>query len=571
LKARSPWPSEVMLPLAQLLFKPPLPRYGVVGVIATVVMIPRMIAPNFGLLDDGVTIHLSSYILQEFKAGNMGVIFRLESDRGRFKPLNFLYYAVPYAIGGPSPFAFFVAQWLSLMVTAIIICRVVEVMTRDRLGGVFSGILYVLSPPVIESYYTLSKSEPPMVLWLVLSLLFLFKSANTLTFNRKRSHALFGVSVFFLFIAYFTKETSHAMLLVSTLWTVHVWWYNRSTHDYYLWEIRYKYLISNVIIVSIYWIIRVLTNTIGVSAGEDSGQYQFNIDTLYASLLGYIGWYLRDFPHILPILLFQAYLTWVKREIKLSWRNIVIYDFIFWVAGWTLVMLPWHSNLEYYLLPATLGISIIAGILLSEVFKQLRNRSRMVRAFAYITLSSIFLTSSICLANGFTNSRIQITVDSVNADLIDYLAEILPDHGVLLVNLPEPNEYVYEIGVHLTVLKQRQDIHVRYFHNVNLSTDTGGVVVMPVMKNQPYLAVRLAAYEEGVKLWRSDLVAKLGHDARLVYQRVEKVPLFMIAVEKTVCPIPLRAHVQDRLYCWVQRPAIETRVFEYGWEVYQIP
>lgn len=543
---------------------------GIVAVLATVVMIPRLASPNFGLLDDGVTIHVSSYILQGFKVSDLGVIFRLESDRGRFRPLYWLYYAVPYSISGRSPFGFFVVQWLSLILTGIAICGAVGMATRDRLASVLSGIVYVLSPPVIESYYTLSKGEPPMVLWLVLSVFFLFGSINTLTSDRKQSHRLFAASALFLFIAYFTKETAHAMLVVSALWAISALWQDQISPNRNAFHIMCGYFVVNLILVGIYWGARTLFGVVGVSAGEDSGHYSFVLGTIYASLLRHVRWYIRDFAYLLPILAFLIGLMWIMRNSKPSYRRWIVLNCVFWLVGWTAIMLPWHSTLEYYLLPATLGVSGIAGIGLSEIVKHLCNPSRTIRTFAQIALSCVLVLGQFSIVNGFTNGRIQIAVDSSNTDLVDYLALKVPVNGTVLVNLPEPNEYVFEMGVHLAVLKQRQDIQVRYFNSLDLSADLGAFIVTPIMKNQPVPAVRIAVHEEGAKAWNSELQAKLGNKAKLVYQKAKRVPLIMVAVEKPVCPVLLRANAQDGVYCGVKRPAIDTRVFEYGWEAYTI-
>jgi hypothetical protein len=561
---------DVILSLVSLLLKRPLLAYGVLVIIATVVMAPRINASNFGLLDDGVIIFVAQNILQEFKAGNLGVIFRLENDSGRFKPLTFLYYAIPYAIAGPSPFAFFVTQWLSLIVTGIILCRAIEVVTGDHVAGVLSGSLYILSPPVFESYYTLSKSEPPMVLWLILSLFLLFKSANVYTLNRRHSHYLFMISIFFLFIAYFTKETAHAMLLASALWAINARWNNRISPSNHMFGFRYRYFVANIIIVGIYWLMRSFSSAVELSSGTDSENYKAAAETLYSSLVAHMGWYVRDFPYIFLILLFLAGMRLTVYKPSPAVRGNIICFFIIWITCWTMIMLPWRSTLEYYLLPAALGTSIIAGVGISEVFRFLHSSSRIIKLSTQTVILVSITLCSICIANGFTNGRIQITVDSVNADIVDYLAQNLPSQGTLLVNLPEPNEYVFEMGMHLGFLNGRPDVQVHYFNSLNELPRAGTLVVTPIMKNQPKLAVRIAAYEAGTRVWKSDLESKIGHKAELIYQRVDKIRLFQVAMEKTICPLLLRANVQDRIYCGIKGPTIDTRIFEYGWEVYRI-
>jgi hypothetical protein len=354
------------------------------------------------------------------------------------------------------------------------------------------------------------------------------------------------------------------------MWSLNTTYRIQNAQDRRIFETRFKYLIVNMIIVGTYWGARVFSTTAGVSSGEDSGNYKFTWEILYTSLLRHIGWYMRDFSYLLPILLFSAGLIFKVRKSNQSSRNLSLLDCVLWIAGWTVIMLPWHSTLEYYLLPATLGVSMIAGIGVSEIAKHLWDPSKMVRRFARMTLLCVLLIGSIGLTNSFTNGRIQIAVDSANTDLIDYLARNMPIHGTLLVNLPEPNEYVFEIGLHLAVLKQRQDIYVRYFNSLEPATDSGAFIVTPIIQNQLYPSVRIAVQEGGAKIWKSELDAKVGDRATLVYQTVKKVPLFNVAVEKMICPVLMRANVLDGVYCGIKKPAIDMRVFRYGWDVYRI-
>jgi hypothetical protein len=377
-------------------------------------------------------------------------------------------------------------------------------------------------------------------------------------------------SAFSLSIAYFTKETAHAMLLISAIWSLTTIDQIRNAQNRHVSETRLKYFIINIIIVGTYWGARVLSATAGISSGEDSWNYKFAREIFYTSLLRHIGWYVRDFSYLLPILLFLGGLMFVVRRNDQPPRNLSLLDCVLWIASWTAIMLPWHSTLEYYLLPATLGVSMIAGIGVSAMAKHLRDPSKAVRRLAGMTLVCVLLMSSIGLANNFTNGRIQVAVDSANSDLINYLARNMPEHGTLLVNLPEPSEYVFEIGLHLAVLKQRQDIYVRYFNSLEQATDSDAFIVTPIMQNQLYPSVRIAVQEGGAKIWKSELDAKVGDRATLVYQTVKKVPLFTVAVEKTVCPLLMRANVQDGVYCGVKKPAVDMGVFHYGWQVYRI-
>ena len=125
-------------------------------------------------------------------------------------------------------------------------------------------------------------------------------------------------------------------------------------------------------------------------------------------------------------------------------------------------MLPWRSILEYYLLPAALGASIITGIGMVSVLRSLWAPPRAVRIVARTLLALAVLFLPLTFGNAITNGRIQLAVDSANARLVKFLAANAPPASTVLVNIPEPNEYVYELGVHLALLNGRPDVKVMH-------------------------------------------------------------------------------------------------------------
>jgi hypothetical protein len=180
--------------------------YATVIVAATALMIPRLASPGFGLLDDGVTILVGQDLLQSYPDDHAENLFTLESDRGRFRPLHWVYYALQYFAFGARPGPFFVTQWLCLTVTALLISGIAATLTGDHLAGALGGVAYVLSGPVIESYYTLSKPEPPLALWLAVSVFLLVTSVRALGSGNKRIMCLFAASLHPLAFAYFSPR-----------------------------------------------------------------------------------------------------------------------------------------------------------------------------------------------------------------------------------------------------------------------------------------------------------------------------------------------------------------------------
>src|SRR5258708_25101080 len=74
---------------------------------AVAIMTPRLASPQFGLLDDGVTITVA-----ERFARDPLFLADLEAARGRFRPASWLYYLAQYPLLGTAPFGSFVVPRL---------------------------------------------------------------------------------------------------------------------------------------------------------------------------------------------------------------------------------------------------------------------------------------------------------------------------------------------------------------------------------------------------------------------------------------------------------------------------
>ncbi len=133
--------------------------------VGLLLMVPRLVSPQFGLFDDGTTILNARAIV----AGtwNPGV----EAVTGRYRPVYWLYYALIYRFAGERPFFFFLANAALLAVTIVGLIYLVRLAGGSRLHAWISGMFFAFSGPVVENYYTLSKSEALQVLFLVFSVI----------------------------------------------------------------------------------------------------------------------------------------------------------------------------------------------------------------------------------------------------------------------------------------------------------------------------------------------------------------------------------------------------------------
>src|ERR1039458_8679428 len=138
------------------------------ALLGVLLLIPRLVSAQFGLLDDGVTIHAARQLSQ-----HLGLAIRLNPETGRFLPVYWLYQTAVYMVGWAQPIVFFAANAILLALTVSLIIHFVLLRGCSRLQAWASGLFFVLSGPVIESFYPLSKAEPVQMAALLLGLVLL--------------------------------------------------------------------------------------------------------------------------------------------------------------------------------------------------------------------------------------------------------------------------------------------------------------------------------------------------------------------------------------------------------------
>ncbi|MEK7754635.1 MAG: hypothetical protein AAB654_22105, partial [Acidobacteriota bacterium] len=73
--------------------------------LVLLVIVPRLIWPTFGLLDDGVVLANAAALFDKPLAS-----FTLMREHGRFIPFSWLYHMLVYGLCGASAVAFYLAQ-----------------------------------------------------------------------------------------------------------------------------------------------------------------------------------------------------------------------------------------------------------------------------------------------------------------------------------------------------------------------------------------------------------------------------------------------------------------------------
>jgi hypothetical protein len=209
---------------------------------------------------------------------------------------------------------------------------------------------------------------------------------------------------------------------------------------------------------------------------------------------------------------------------------------------------------------------VVAG----EAIQALRDeRRRGVRATVAVCVGAFLVLFPLSMANVVTNGAIQLAVDAANYQLVRFISA-LPKGSVVSVNMPSPNEYVYEIGLHMRQAEGRPDIVVDYFETgagASRAGTAGGYVATLVMKSQVVPGVRIAMNEGGAGELGQTLARALGDRREPVFRIRRRVQLMMVNLHKPVCAL-LRAG-EKSVYCRWPAPFVDTRAFSYGWNVYR--
>lgn len=526
------------------------------------IMLPRFLSPQFGLLDDGVTISAARHVIAgDWSIWNMGA----DAGTGRFRPAYWLAYSAVYRLSGDDPFLFFLANGLVFAgITLGLVCLTRATGGR-RLQAAVAGLLFALSGPAVETFYTLSKGEPFQLLWLVGSLLVIAALPHLRSTVGKAGVLLLAAVLVFLADA--TKETSLAMIPVSLAWCLAAWFRRRNTHERRGFEARSAYLLATVMATVVYLGLRAYFVRQATPADNYAAHYGLQLSQILATGFRWAGWLMHDFPYMVPVVGLLG-VFWVLR--KKAPQGGLLFDAFLWMGGWVLVFLPWGApTVEYFLLPFAAGCSVFSGILIGRSGRAVPQAGKTEWSFGVTGLvlaAGLFLTT---LPNNASNGQQQLAVDAANADMLDYLASTLPQGSMVIVNIQDPNEYVAEIALHLDVIRGRPDLVVNHFSYqealLSPEVDPPYVVLAPSVENQPRLAVRMGVIEPTVRQWNESMLQFLGGSLEVEYETERRFRLLTVDLLRVFCPL-----FPAREYCHVAGPAIDRRLFSYGWTVYRL-
>ncbi|MEX0787839.1 MAG: hypothetical protein WD906_07870 [Anaerolineales bacterium] len=522
--------------------------------IAVAIMIPRLARAEFGLFDDGVSLDVEGRI----RSGAWVPGF--EAGQGRFRPLYWLFFAGAHGLSGGQAAGHFAVNLLLLMVTALLLMKWVRRSGRGARQAWITAGFFVLAGPVIESYYTLSKGEALQVLLFISGLLL----AASWTRTTKRTPVLAAGMFSAWLLADLTKETSLVLLPIFGLeWIFHEWRRRRAAIPP---NPRVSAQLATAVAAAIvFFALQFLVSGQPLFGGNYSGQYDIGLRAVSDSAVRWAGWLLRDYSYLLPLGVF-AILRARRARIRPD-REFEVGPLI-WMAGWVGIYLPWVFAVEYYLLPFSLGAAILSGEWMVAVTTpgQVEASSPASGWQVSVTALTVLLASTTVLSS-FNSARLQVLVDDLNARMLERVARLAPRGGLVMINLPADNEYVYEIGLHLSGLWARPDLLVdRLTFPV---AEAGGPesleywVLSPWIEDSFSLSVRLGVFEEGTRTWNQALDSFLNmapiwsEEGGFGYNRVD-------------LPAALCFLTRDRGYCQDGVRVWESGELKYGWDAYAV-
>ena len=512
-------------------------------VLAALVMVPRLASPQFGLLDDGLTLQTGREV-----HGQWASVLRLIPETGRFNPAYWLVYSAIWSLVGSRPLVFFTINVFLFAGLLAMLMRLVRACGGTSAAATIAAIVFALSGPAVETFYTLSKAEPLQAPWMGLSLLTTAASVRETRWSLVRAGWLALAAVTAL-LAYATKETSVVLIAIALGWLVFEW-RARPRHGCGM-RFAASYVVvtmlAAVAFVALRW------QYAALALGEGTYTRAYALDSVGAALFRIVAWIVRDFAWLLPVLALIA----LGADAR---RRPIVYACI-WMAGWLLVYLPWPATFEYYLLPFALGAAVLAGTVVADAWAL---RSRLARALLLTTA----LLWAVTLINASADARVQLAVDRANADLVRFLGT-LPRESRVVLNMTPTNEYHYEVPMHLAEIKGRRDIIFLEPHEPWESAGPDAFVLTPEMANQPGPTVRIALHEAGVRQDHAMLRTIVADGAEVVYRTAQRIGLVEIGLQRLLCPLGV-GPIYDPAYCPRERGVIFRRTFVYGWQVHRV-
>jgi hypothetical protein len=526
-------------------------------IVCVLIMLPRLISPQFGLLDDGRSLTIAQGIVHGKWDLSWDVI------AGRARPVYWAAFAFWYYFAGGHAIWYFLGNLIVFSATTFLLVRLVVMLGGSNLQAWLTGLVFTLSTPVIENVYTLYKGENFQVLLLVSAIglvVMAVKSAQGV-----RYWLLMICAALLMLVACFTKENTLVMLPISLVWWA-IAWIGRVRHisSAPFVEIVTRWIMLSSLVSSlVFYLGRTLMLSSKILGVGQSSEFSFTPSQILNSIVRWGGWMLRDYLWLLPMMLMVLVVCLLQRR----WPR----SGLWWLAGvwmvfWLGLYLPWHFALEYYLLPFAAGTAVLTGVMLVEIIDLVKQSGRIWRwmSGAVLTLTTILLFAT--QANSFTDASIQLSQDAANSRVLEYVVENAPEGSLVMVNIQLANEYIEQMQLMLDNFYHRPDLELVNYQGEDLSLlktqSHATYFLLADLENQPKMTVRMGLDEPSLQVWNASVrpVLSSWHD---VFQVTEDPHVLTVDFPRLLCSVIYREN-----YCSAGTGLVNYKQFHYQWSVY---
>jgi hypothetical protein len=541
----------------ELSFRKKFLIYLIPFIVATLIMLPRLASPQFGFFDDARMLAQSKDLLQ----GDFSMI--QDKQAGRFRPAYWLYYTVIYLIAGYHPFWFFIGFLFIFYILLFELRLILKDIGFSDQQVLVTSLIFILTMPIVENFYTLSKGEPLQLVFILAAIILSFREKSQSCYNLMK----ISLSSLCILIAILIKETAIVMMPMFFVWLVIDLFFNKSDSKKKLGSSLTLFFAAIFAVVA-YFLLRRIWGATALFGGTYTDRYLFEINSLIQKLLRWSTQFAFYFHYLLPIIVIILFLSFFNKDSFTKKQKRSIYIWSIWCLLWYGILIPWEYAELYYLLPFGLGLSILIGTIIPPVLCSI-NSSRKYERYLISSLSILaFILFILTLPNYITDAKTQLTFDRANQNMLDFVTNYASQEAVVYVNFETNNEYSEKLEVFLRDHYQLRDIT---YGNINadrmekLNEQTGAIILMPFIKNQPRLTVRAGVEEVYQQRWNEKLLEKTESNRWLIKTFDETFQISNINLPILLCPI-----LGDHGFCENPDPIIDTRIFVYGWEIYKI-
>jgi hypothetical protein len=527
--------------------------------MAVLIMIPRLLSPQFGVMDDGLIYVEVQKILQ----GDFSMDYDIQA--GRFRPLYWLYFTLIYLIAGPNPIWFFIGHLLILLILLIEIRALMKHYQARDWQILLTSLVFLFTIPIIENFYTLSKGDPLSLVFILASLVCFEKIKGT---DQKTVRWIFALLAFLngLF-AIWAKETAYIMAPISAGWAAYIIFLQRKNFSQRKRQSYLIYFASMSASMAAFFLLRSVFGAPAVTDGSFTVRYSFTVGSLLERIPRWVTLYASYYHYLVPFVAMAAIILLLKRDIDPE-QKLYFFQWGLWLLAWVGALLPWEYARAYYLLAFSLGASILIGLFAGHLGEMINHTHQALR-WSTITLTVLTVVLFFAsLTHYRTHAWVQLIFDRTNAQMLEITHEITPENGAVFVSLETRKEYVEGIEYFLVDFYGLSAIdytHISVETLERLHWYSDGIVLMPYVSNLPRLVVRAGVDEEFTMLWNEIVVRNKGDRLIPITQVREDFRIINLNLPVIFCPI-----VGNKGFCENHDPFLDTRVFNYGWDIYTI-